>query len=882
MNIKIVNTLRRYHRLIVAFIVIISFFSSYNIFLIDATLEDLRFSLSQTAFAYDIKDTDGLDIILTRALAEEVAPITLASQDLMGLELATGIVTTGKSYRQLPDMTTSLRAVIKDKEDRRGMALTVLDTINSAFKKGVKYLTHLPQHLKARKAKPIAKEGLELFNKAKGLEKEYKLREAIACYSDFIKKYPAYERIALAKLRLAYCFQRIGEIDKAGAIYRQIIKNYPDEKESDIARSLLSQLAQRDKLVARMNAILAKTADLSVEDKEAAQSAYYELGAINAQLMDFEEAKKFFKRASEIDPQSELGVKSLFNYAWACKQTGDLKASLAGFNEIAKNKENVLASNSEYQVADIHHKEGRYQESINMYLEVANKSKNDSVSALCLFQAGASYMYDLNDDEKAKAIFAMLTSKYPNSLYAKYLMPSNPVGIFITYLVPRATRVVAWRAGGLLCLSGYSGEISKFSIKMDEGTLNRSFNKWLRGELPDTVGNLYVNILGAEVKLKDNLAAGSGNITMGKFDVRGEAEGKAIVTEDGQADAVITRARLAKIPIHPKLINNSLAGLSLIAKKNFPIMVKDVSIKKEEVSAQVYGGKRILERFKRFIRNFSGVEAEISELNPTEKDYYYKLFKERFPESQFSPLPAYSAQDIFLDFFTRMYLYSGFKILETVKDTKFDYERSIRTLGQLTVKEVNFGVDYTAQGVNTALERYIAAEFPMVINNEFFFDMKALVLNFTDIGEIQFRATLALSYLEKNPSQSELNLKGIAVMDIDQGSGLPVIKFKEVTLNEERFPVEKMNLVSERCLSLLKDSHVPIKLRKIEINEDGISLKGLGARDFVGRVFRDPDIFTIFMIRDDDLRIAGAEKLKERPKDITAFWRGRVIGDQER
>jgi len=878
MNKKILDALRRFSKLVVTFVLIIVFFSTYNIFLIDTSLEGLRFSLAQTAYAYDIKGIDGLDIVLTRALTNEATAADLSPQDLIALEFVKNIATSGKSYKQLEDVTNSLRQVIKNKENKRGWPLSILDNLNALFNKGIKYLIHLPQYLQEHKGKPLTKDGQELFNKAKEEEKANKLKEAENYYNEFIKKYPDYEKIALIKLRLAYCLQKEREFNKAAAIYREIVKSYPIERESDIAQSLLSLLSQRDKLMARMDVILAKTADLSPKDKVAAQKAYYELGVINSQLLDFEEARKFFKRAKKVMPESDLGAKSLFNAAWAIKQMGDLEKSLAEFKELSKNKRSVLALNSDYQVADIYYKEGRYQEAIDKYLEVANKSKLEGVSALCLFQAGAAYMYELNNDLKANEIFALLAKKYPKSIYAKYLAPGNPVYLFLTYLVPRATRVVAWRAGGLLCLSGYSGKLAKLTVKMDEEALTRSLNAWLREELPDTVGNLYVDIKGAEIKFKDNLATGSGEITMGKYNVYGEAEGKVNITKDGDIDPAITRARLAKIPIHPVLINNPLRGLSQIGKKNFPITLKEVSIKKEEIFAEAYGGKNILERCKKSIREYSGVESEITDLkDAAQKDYYYKFFRERFPESDFSPNPTFTERDLFLDFFTRMYLYSGFKLLETVKDTKLDYERSIRTVGMLGVKEVKFGVNYTAEAINTALSRFVTREFPLLINGEYYFDVKAFEIHFTDSGEINFQGTLSLSSKKESPSFTDLDLKGRAVLSIDKGTGLPIVQFKEASINNISFPVEKLNLVSKRWLSLLRDSNVPLKLKEIRINAAGISLRGRGANDFVSRLFGDPDIFTIFMIREHDLKIAGIEKIKARPLDITDFWAGRGL-----
>ena len=50
------EVLFRFRKTITFFIVAIGFFFFYNMFLIDHTLESLKFSLEQTALAYDVED----------------------------------------------------------------------------------------------------------------------------------------------------------------------------------------------------------------------------------------------------------------------------------------------------------------------------------------------------------------------------------------------------------------------------------------------------------------------------------------------------------------------------------------------------------------------------------------------------------------------------------------------------------------------------------------------------------------------------------------------------------------------------------------------------------------------------------------------------------
>ena len=852
-------------------------FVPYNIFLGDQVLDELRFFLNQIDNAYGMNEIAGLDILLIRNITQQILSSKLTSNDLMGLEFTKNILTSGQNYRQLDYAKTTLGDIIKRKEDERGIVFTVLDNLNSILKKWFVHIIHYPQYIKKHKIEPVTRAGLDLLAEAEKLETDNKLQEAASSYDDFIKKYPNYENIASVKLRLAYSYHRTKEFDKARSIYKNIINSYSVEKEADIAQSLLTQLNQRGELTSRMNYLLSKIASLSDEDKEAKQQIFYEIGVINAGLFDFAEAKKFFKRAYNINPDNELGQKALFNSAWLSKESGDLEESISEFTSLANKKTNTaLALDTLLQIADLDHKQGHFEEAINIYLRIADEHKGEPIAPLCLFQAAASYLYDLNNEEKSKEIFNRLIKEYPNSPYSKYLAPQNPVGLFLTYVLPRATRLVSWRAGGLICLTGYSGEAAKFAMLFEEKGFNLALNDWIRREFPDTVGNLYFDMKGVEVDfLKDKVAI-RGRLVMGKFDVPGKAEFRLELSKENRLDFKITKTFLGKIPLPPFLINNAISGIFLIYRKNFPIIVEKIAMDKGELSIEGFGSKRMLMRLNKASKELLGIDMGIQDIkDPGEQEKIYGFLNKEFPENGFSPTPKEDAESLFLDFFTRMYLYSGFKLLETVKDSKLDYERSIRTLGSLQMKRIKFGVNYSEADINSSLDKYITNEFPWLVNDEFLYDIKGLEFHFTEKGEIGFSSHIVISAGGPPAITHDMKVEGQIVLEIDNKTGLPRVIFKEINLDGKPYPVEKLNLVTLRGFNLEKDGNLPFRLKEVRVNESMITLKGDGAQDFLARIFSDPYLFVIFQIRHWDLMLAGIQRLKVRPKDIGDFWRGR-------
>jgi tetratricopeptide (TPR) repeat protein len=553
------------------------------------------------------------------------------------------------------------------------------------------------------------------------------------------------------------------------------------------------------------------------------------------------------------------------------KERYNLKQSTTEFLKLAEEGQRTgMVVDARYQIANIYQQEGKYEEAIDIYLKLSEEYKEHELSAFCLFQAGASYLYDLNDQEKADEIFKRLKERYPGTIYSDFTDPKTSVGMFLTFVVPRATRVVAWRGTGLMCLSGYSGEMVKFKAKAKQESFNKAFSDWLKVELPDTVGNIWVDINSTVFTFNKDRASASGHITMGKFEVDGETEGYLKKTDNGSIRLVITKAILENIPIPPIFVNMALSGVFLIVERYFPITVTDIAMDDEVIYIDGFGGKRIVERIKKSAQDLMSVDIIANDIyNANEEEKLYSLYAEKFPWGNFSP--SFDTEDInniFFDFFSRMTMYAGFKLLETVKDSKLDYGRSVRTLGKLDVKKENFRVTYTEPDVNASLNLYILKEFPWIIDNKHLFDIKGLECNFKDNGQIHLNGYLSIGHnIKKMKDASNITVKAVARLEIDEKSRIPYVIFDEMRLNNKPFSVEKINELSLACLNILKDGHIPMELEEIRISEEEIMLKGRGSDDFVTRVFSDPHLFTIFNIRLWDLYVAGIQRI--RPDDYT-------------
>jgi TolA-binding protein len=95
------------------------------------------------------------------------------------------------------------------------------------------YLKHNPKGSKVMNA---------LFLKAESLYQMKKYLDAIGQFELVLERYPGSPRGADAKLRIARCYEKLGDKSKAASIYKEIVFQAPDSKQAKKASKLLETL----------------------------------------------------------------------------------------------------------------------------------------------------------------------------------------------------------------------------------------------------------------------------------------------------------------------------------------------------------------------------------------------------------------------------------------------------------------------------------------------------------------------------------------------------------------------------------------------------------------------------------------------------------------
>ena len=204
---------------ILLILVAVAFFFAYNTYLIDHSLESLKFSVNKVSSAQTLEETQNLKMILGEVLIKEVSAEKLDTTNVVNLEFSQNIISEAKINDQLKDLKLILSNVVKEKEAKRSPVLLKLDALNEKI---TKILLKLYVRLRGKAKKGVEVSNLTLLDKARDLESNWQIQEAISNYNAFIKEHPDYKDKGWVNLRLGYAHLKIGELKTAETLFSSV------------------------------------------------------------------------------------------------------------------------------------------------------------------------------------------------------------------------------------------------------------------------------------------------------------------------------------------------------------------------------------------------------------------------------------------------------------------------------------------------------------------------------------------------------------------------------------------------------------------------------------------------------------------------------------
>lgn len=386
--------------------VLIGFFFFYNLFMVDRSLESLRFSLSTIAGAETVGSVSYVAPLMQIQFIDGLLSDKLNTEDLMRLQYSADVIGTSHAERGVADVASVMQGVINKKEKERYFILQFFDKINSfimiLFKKVPAW------RIKEVEDLPIDSATLAEIN---SYENKGEFDETIRLYRETIAKFPNYAQTPALMLRLGYLLHRLGRFEEAKLVYNEVIDRFPTMAESKVARTLLDKVEERENLDKKAREIINKIT--LAADKQTRQKLYYELGLMEFSALSLKKAKEGFKRAIFLLPDTDITAQSYLRLGICERLLGDINASMEAFkkaSEITKSAE--LKTQSQYQLAQSYRQKGDYEGVTSALDNIAMEQENKQIKSLLLFQKGSTLLYDEKDVSKAKQVFDELMRRY--------------------------------------------------------------------------------------------------------------------------------------------------------------------------------------------------------------------------------------------------------------------------------------------------------------------------------------------------------------------------------------------------------------------------------------------------------------------------------------
>jgi tetratricopeptide (TPR) repeat protein len=216
------------------------------------------------------------------------------------------------------------------------------------------------------------------------------------------------------KLRQGYEHQQAQRFDEAQRLYREVLQETRDPKEATVARELLARLDQARQQRRSAEELERKAALLGSGPEM--QRMQFELGSIWLQLYAMEKAAQAFRQAALADPEGEMALPSLFKEAWCLRYLGKFQEAFSVFQEIIQRApKSSWATASRQQMAEAYKATGDFKKAMQTYEQLVAESQDPALTALALAQAGSMALYDLKDNDKARALFEKVATQFPAS-----------------------------------------------------------------------------------------------------------------------------------------------------------------------------------------------------------------------------------------------------------------------------------------------------------------------------------------------------------------------------------------------------------------------------------------------------------------------------------
>lgn len=145
------------------------------------------------------------------------------------------------------------------------------------------------------------------------------------------------------------------------------------------------------------------------------EKSLYELGLVQSELEQFDQASKTFGRLVREFPKHESIDKIWYEYAWSLKEQGNDAEASKAFATLSRDYPNSpVAAEADYHFGQTAYEGGEYEKAIASYTKALAKTTDAALKEKGLYKLAWAY-YQSKDYKKASENFAKQVQQYPST-----------------------------------------------------------------------------------------------------------------------------------------------------------------------------------------------------------------------------------------------------------------------------------------------------------------------------------------------------------------------------------------------------------------------------------------------------------------------------------
>ena len=362
------------------FIVFLGFgFSVYAQFLLDYSLENLEFSISNSHSQIDTASAHQRAVyksLLEDLAIEEVGQEDIDIEQLALLELANRSYEEGDERGGYKRSKIYLNQAYESKQKDRTPLLQFLDHIysywDSAFDSMKSVYTYLKKRFSPKEKELVSTDYSSQFllNRARALEKDFKFEDAAVLYREYLGLRPKRKDYGYVQISLAQILMKMGRLKEAETTLSNLFFDAKDSEEGQVAKQLLNKikvLKSRKSIVNQLESALKLS-----PNREEAEAIRLRLATAYLSLYEFDRSSELFKRLLR-SRSSRIRSKAKFYLGWLYKLTYQHKKGEMALLSLVQERQLTedLEIGLRAQLADIYYQAHDVEKSLEQYRKIS-------------------------------------------------------------------------------------------------------------------------------------------------------------------------------------------------------------------------------------------------------------------------------------------------------------------------------------------------------------------------------------------------------------------------------------------------------------------------------------------------------------------------------